>query len=225
MRTVVLNSPSLASSLTYYVSRIILTIVAIKSFNDTQTEAFWNGPAECYVSRVSRKSRFVSCKCWTPQRGLTTWQPLRGTDSKNWQEIVSANTAFGSMTNGACALDGLNRTPTTSKSTITTLRGETMARNKRQIPLAHPGEILNEEFLKPLGITINALALALRVPSNRIYAIVEGERGVSADTALRLGRYFGTTPEFWINLQTRFELENAKDQLEDQIEREVQPRS
>jgi len=54
-----------------------------------------------------------------------------------------------------------------------------MARNKRQVPLAHPGEILNEEFLKPLGMTINALALALRVPSNRLYAIVEGERGVS----------------------------------------------
>jgi len=100
-----------------------------------------------------------------------------------------------------------------------------MARNKRQIPLAHPGEILNDEFLKPLGITVNALALALRVPSNRLYAIVEGERGISADTALRLSRYFGTTPEFWINLQTRFDLENAKAQLEDQIAREVQPRS
>ena len=75
-----------------------------------------------------------------------------------------------------------------------------MARNKRQIPLAHPGEILNDEFLKPLGITVNALALALRVPSNRLYAIVEGERGISADTALRPSRYFGTTPEFWINL-------------------------
>jgi len=67
-----------------------------------------------------------------------------------------------------------------------------MARSKRQIPPAHPGEILDEEFLKPLGMTINALALALRVPSNRLYAIVEGERGISPDTALRLGRYFGT---------------------------------
>ena len=100
-----------------------------------------------------------------------------------------------------------------------------MARNKRQIPLAHPGEILNDEFLKPLGITVNALALALRAPSNRLYAIVEDERGISAETALRLSRYFGTTPEFWVNLQTRFDLENAKAQLEDQIAREVQPRS
>lgn len=100
-----------------------------------------------------------------------------------------------------------------------------MARNKRQIPLSHPGEILNEEFLKPLGITINALALALRVPSNRIYAIVEGERGVSPDTALRLARYFGTSAELWTNLQAHYDLENAREQLEGDIEREVQPRA
>jgi addiction module HigA family antidote len=99
-----------------------------------------------------------------------------------------------------------------------------MARTKRQVPLVHPGEILNEEFLKPLGMTINALALALRVPSNRLYAIVEGERGVSADTALRLGRYFATGPEFWINLQTHYDLENSKEELGAEIEREVQPR-
>jgi addiction module HigA family antidote len=100
-----------------------------------------------------------------------------------------------------------------------------MARKKRQIPLVHPGEILNEEFLKPLGMTINALALALRVPSNRIYAIVEGERGISADTALRLGRYFGIAPEFWINLQAHYDLESARSEVEEEIERQVQPRA
>ena len=99
-----------------------------------------------------------------------------------------------------------------------------MARNKRQISLVHPGEILNEEFLKPLEMTVNALALALRVPSNRIYAIVEGERGISPDTALRLGRYFGTGPEFWINLQVHYDLENKRGELEEEIERDVQPR-
>ncbi len=99
-----------------------------------------------------------------------------------------------------------------------------MARKKRQIPLVHPGEILNEEFLKPLGMTVNALALALRVPSNRIYAIVEGERGISADTALRSGRYFGTGPEFWIDLQAHYDLESARGELEEEIERQVQPR-
>ncbi len=99
-----------------------------------------------------------------------------------------------------------------------------MARNKQQIPLAHPGEILNEEFLKPLGMTINALALALCVASNRLYAIVEGERGVSADTAMRLGRYFGTGPEFWINFQAHYDLAHAKGELGAEIDRQVQPR-
>ncbi len=99
-----------------------------------------------------------------------------------------------------------------------------MARKKREIPLVHPGEILAEEFLKPLGMTVNALALALRVPSNRLYAIVEGKRAISADTALRLGRYFGTGPEFWLNLQTHYDLQRAKEEVEETIEREVQPR-
>lgn len=99
-----------------------------------------------------------------------------------------------------------------------------MARNKRQVRLAHPGEILNEEFLKPLGMTVNALAMALHVPGNRLYAIVEGARGISPDTALRLSRYFGTGPEFWVNLQAHYDLETSKEDLEEAIERQVQPR-
>ncbi len=94
-----------------------------------------------------------------------------------------------------------------------------MARRKREIPPVHPGEILSEEFLKPLRLTMNQLALALRVPANRINAIVAGERGITADTALRLGRYFGTSAQFWINLQARFDLETTKDKLADRIER------
>ena len=73
-----------------------------------------------------------------------------------------------------------------------------MPRVGREIDPIHPGEILLEEFLKPLGMSRHELALALRVPANRIGQIVEGERNVSPDTALRLGRYFGTGPEFWI---------------------------
>src|ERR1700693_5001855 len=97
-----------------------------------------------------------------------------------------------------------------------------MARKKRLI--IHPGEILSEEFLKPLGLSMNQLALALRVPANRINAIVAGERGITADTALRLGRYFGTSPQFWINMQARYDLESAKDELAERVEREVRPR-
>ena len=72
--------------------------------------------------------------------------------------------------------------------------------------LIHPGEILLEEFLKPMKITQNKLALDLHVPAPRIYAIVKGTRSITADTALRLGRYFGTGPEFWINLQSNYDL-------------------
>ena len=100
-----------------------------------------------------------------------------------------------------------------------------MARkSRREISPVHPGEILREEFLKPLRMTMNQLALALRVPGNRINAIVEGRRSVSADTALRLGRYFGTSPQFWINLQAHYDLERAKDDLAERVAREVQPR-
>jgi addiction module HigA family antidote len=99
-----------------------------------------------------------------------------------------------------------------------------MTRRKRDIAPVHPGEILNEEFLKPIGMTMHQLSMALRVPANRIGQIIEGERGVSIDTAYRLGRYFGTGPEFWMNLQTHYDIEHAKDRLEEQIAREVQPR-
>lgn len=74
----------------------------------------------------------------------------------------------------------------------------------------HPGEILLEEFLRPLDMSANALAQAIGVPANRISAIVTGDRGVTADTALRLARAFGTTPEFWLNLQQSYELRLAE---------------
>ncbi|HUO03551.1 MAG TPA: HigA family addiction module antitoxin [Candidatus Binataceae bacterium] len=100
-----------------------------------------------------------------------------------------------------------------------------MPRAKREIKPIHPGEILVEEFLKPLGMTMHELALKLRVPANRIGQIAEGARNISPDTALRLGRYFGTGPEFWINLQARHDLERAKMEFAAAIEREVLPRS
>ncbi len=77
----------------------------------------------------------------------------------------------------------------------------------------HPGEILMEEFLEPLEVSQNRLAVAIGVPPRRINEIVHGKRRITADTALRLGRYFGTTDRFWLNLQTRYDLEVEKDQL------------
>ncbi|PEQ13925.1 addiction module antidote protein, HigA family [Novosphingobium sp. PC22D] len=87
-----------------------------------------------------------------------------------------------------------------------------------------PGEMLREEFMAPLGLSANALALALRVPSNRITAILKDNRAVTADTAMRLGRYFGTSARFWLNLQQAHDLSLAKAKLAKQIEREVLPR-
>lgn len=87
----------------------------------------------------------------------------------------------------------------------------------------HPAEVLSEEFLKPLEISVNALALALRVPATRIGAIVKGERSVTADTALRLSRFFGTSAEFWINLQAMYDLTKARMESGGAIERDVRP--
>ena len=81
------------------------------------------------------------------------------------------------------------------------------------IPPVHPGEVLLEEFLEPLAVTQHHLAVSIGVPPRRINEIVHGKRRVTADTALRLARYFGTTDHFWLNLQTRFDLEVEKDHL------------
>ena len=94
----------------------------------------------------------------------------------------------------------------------------------RKLSPIHPGEILSEEFMKPLGLNAHQLALALRVPANRILQIVAGRRALSADTALRLARYFGTTPEFWVNLQAGYDVRLARQERQKQIEREVRPR-
>jgi antitoxin HigA-1 len=97
--------------------------------------------------------------------------------------------------------------------------------NKDRLPPIHPGEILREEFLAPLGLSSHQLALALRVPATRLNDIVNQKRGITADTALRLSRYFGTTSRFWMNLQASWELEVAEDRLGAAVERDVQPRS
>lgn len=85
----------------------------------------------------------------------------------------------------------------------------------------HPGEMLREEFLVPLGITANALALRIRVPATRVGEILHGRRAVTPDTALRLARFFGNSPEFWLNLQQMHDLSKARLELSAAIEREV----
>jgi antitoxin HigA-1 len=93
----------------------------------------------------------------------------------------------------------------------------------KKLPPIHPGEILREDYLKPLGLTMNHLALCLRVPATRIAEIVHERRAISAETAIRLGRYFNTTPRFWLNLQAAYDLEVAEDRDLSRITSEVQP--
>jgi antitoxin HigA-1 len=97
-------------------------------------------------------------------------------------------------------------------------------RRNEQITFPHPGETLSEDFLKPLRMSVNKLALELRVPATRLTEIVHGRRGITADTALRLGRYFNTTAKFWLNLQTSYDLAKAADTTAEEIERVVRPR-
>ncbi len=92
----------------------------------------------------------------------------------------------------------------------------------KKLPPTHPGEVLQEEFLKPLGISQYRLAKNLNVPARRINEIVQGKRSISADTALRLARYFGTTDRFWLNLQARYDLELEKDRLGKRLVEEVE---
>jgi addiction module HigA family antidote len=89
----------------------------------------------------------------------------------------------------------------------------------------YAGEMLREDFLKPPDLSVNALAMALRVPATRIGAIVHEKRGITAHTALRLSRYFGTDRTFWMNLQTRCDLDVAEDAAAEEIKRDVRPRS
>lgn len=93
--------------------------------------------------------------------------------------------------------------------------------NEKRLPPIHPGEILLEEFLKPLGISQYRLANDITVPPRRINEIVHGKRAISPDTALRLSRYFDMSEHFWINLQMRFDLESEKDKLADRLVTEV----
>ncbi len=95
-----------------------------------------------------------------------------------------------------------------------------MKRNRKLEPI-HPGEILLEEFLRPMSISQHQLARETSVPPRRINDIVKGKRGISADTALRFGRYFGTSERFWLNLQAAFALEKERDRLGKRLDREV----
>jgi addiction module HigA family antidote len=96
---------------------------------------------------------------------------------------------------------------------------------KKKLSPVHPGEVLLEEFLKPMGLSQNRLALSIGVHARRINEIVLGKRRITAETALRLARYFGTTPQFWLGLQSDYDLDVASDDLGERLEQEVKIRA
>jgi antitoxin HigA-1 len=144
------------------------------------------------------------------------------------------------MINGASALNGARVRRGIPKSS-TIIEGAAMSIKRedwdagridlaevvtgKRLPLSHPGEILREDFLVPMKISVYTLAQAIKVPRSRVNDIVLGRRGITADTAFRLARYFGTSPDFWINLQARYDLDAADRKIRRRIEREVKPRA
>jgi addiction module HigA family antidote len=194
-------------------------VPVIRSFKDKRTEQLYRGETPGAFRAIEavalRKLDMLDAAL-----GFRTSAHRPATDSRRSEVIAEDNTAFGSTINGASALSGGTAAPSWSRLSIII---EDQAMTRIRTP---PGEVLREEFMKPLDLSGNALALALRVPATRIGDILRTEkpRAVTADTAIRLARYFGTTAEFWLNLQSAYELSLAAAENGAAIEREVQPR-
>jgi len=131
-----------------------------------------------------------------------------------FRETGKANTPYPLTTNGGSVSNGGTETRTAWRSRIITLK-EMMTMSK--MPNIHPGEILSEEFLKPMGLTAYRLSKETGIPQTRIGEIIKGKRSISVVTALRFARFFGNSPEFWINLQNHFELEEKRKLIEREL--------
>jgi antitoxin HigA-1 len=190
----------------------------IRSLRDRATERLWMAAFVKQFSGIEKQALRNSTWSTTPATSATCAR-RRQAGSKRWQETAAGSSQFVSTINGASVLLGPRRVRPMSKSSTTTKRA---APNR---VTTHPGEVLSEEFLDPLGMSANALAMALRVPATRIGAIVKGERSVTADTALRLARFFGTSPEFWMNLQAMHDLTKARLENGKTIKRDIRPRA
>jgi addiction module HigA family antidote len=191
----------------------------IRSFRDRASQLVWVGT---FVKRFSGIEKQAQRKLdmLHVARDLNDLRAHRGIGSRHLLAVAGDSIQFESMINCASALHGRRKAQPMSKSSITT---KNVAMPNRVT--SHPGEVLREEFLGPLGMSVHSLAMALRVPATRIGAIVKGERSVTADTALRLGRFFGTSAEFWMNLQAMHDLTKTRKESGVTIERDVNPRA
>jgi addiction module HigA family antidote len=187
---------------------VILTFATL-----TPSGVFFSSGSE--GSTQSNAWSFGGCSSWT-KRVLFVILPVSALGSKPSGVAARVSTAFASTIDSAFASYGDREMRTKSRSSTTTKRA-------RETPPVHPGEILAEDFMAPLGLTANRLALDLRIPPNRLSEIIRGRRSITADTALRLGRYFKTSPEMWLGLQADYELRKARVEVGKRIEREVLP--
>lgn len=133
----------------------------------------------------------------------------------------SGQFVFASMIDGGFVFTGVRGMSTMWRLRIIMDNERVEMDSENRLAPVHPGEVLIEEFLKPFGLSQNRVARAIGVPPRRINEIVLGKRGISADTALRLGRYFGTSAQFWLGLQNDYDLDVARDDLGGRLEREV----
>src|SRR5262245_44008639 len=155
------------------------------------------------VRRAFRPSwawwRGVNCGTSPPRSISATWGRLLATALRSWRVIARDNTRSESTTNSGCALSGRRKARRMSTSWTTTKEDATMAKKLKPM---HPGEVLREEFLVPLGMSAGALAKTCGLPRTRIERIASEQTGITADTALRLAKALGTTAQLWLNLQT-----------------------
>jgi antitoxin HigA-1 len=200
----------------------------IGSFKDRKTKAVFEGlPVRqwrgIHAAAKRKLDQLASAKT------LDDMRSLRATASKRLRAIERANTACELTISSACASAGRVALLTTWRLSTITEGGMAMSFNRpkegwniRRVT-THPGAMLREEFMKPMGLSANHLAMDLHVPVTRINEIIRQRRRVTADTALRLARYFGTSPEFWLNLQQLHDLTLARQKSLRNIERDVRP--
>ena len=212
----------------------------IKSFADKRTAALFGGYAVRNIpNQIQRRAR---AKLFAVDAAMKiddlrvpqaiALKPCTAIDAVNIVSALAIN--GGSASSGATVPYGKLNSWTTTKVDTMSIKREDLDAGRvsfadvasgRRLAPVHPGEILRDDFLQPMKISVYTLAQVIKVPRSRVNDIVLGRRGITADSALRLARYFGTSPEFWVNLQAHYDLEIAGRALRRKIEREVSPRA
>jgi len=191
----------------------------IRSFRDPETERLFQRKGSRRLSSTLARVALRKLLMIDAAESLIDLRVSPGNRLEKLTGTGPDNTASGSTISGVSVPSGGSPMPTTSRS-LTITKSRRRPARRRLAPI-HPGEVLLEEFLKPHGITQYRLAKELSVPPRRINEIAHGKRSISADTALRLARYFGTSEQFWLNLQARYDLEMERDRLGDRLLKEV----